>query len=74
MDDKIKDIMATVLEMDPSNIDENTSMQSVAVWDSLRHMNMIIAFEEQFNLEFEEEEIIDLMSYSALKKSIEEKL
>lgn len=38
------------------------------VWDSLKHMELIVEFETQFRIEFEEDEMIEMTS---LKNIIE---
>ncbi|WP_406649874.1 hypothetical protein [Marinoscillum sp.] len=66
--------MAVALETDIALISENSTSENVANWDSLRHMNLIVALEEEFSIEFEEEEFIDLMSFSKIKERINSKL
>ena len=65
-DKKIKELMATVFEIDEYLIDENSSTQTIDHWDSLRHMNLIVALEEEFNVRFEDEEISELINYSLI--------
>ncbi|RYG86318.1 MAG: acyl carrier protein, partial [Alphaproteobacteria bacterium] len=36
-EDKLKSIIATVLEIEPEEIDENSSMDTIEAWDSLKH-------------------------------------
>ena len=33
-------------------------------WDSLKHMELIVAFEEEFGIEFEEDEMIEMTSFA----------
>ncbi len=37
--------------------------KSIASWDSIGHMNLISALEENFDIEFETEDVIDFSSY-----------
>ena len=32
------------------------------VWDSLKHMELIVVFEEAFSIEFEEDEMVEMTS------------
>ena len=70
MEEKIKQIMSAALEVNIAEINNETNSDSIDSWDSLHHMNLVVALEEEFSVEFEEEEIIELMSF----KSIQEKL
>jgi acyl carrier protein len=71
MEDQIKSILASVLNIDPSSINENSSSKTLEKWDSLYHMNIIIAVEEAFGITFEDEEIPGLTSFKGLATAIE---
>ena len=36
------------------------------VWDSLKHMELIAVFEEEFGIEFEEDEMIEMTSLAKI--------
>ena len=74
MEQRIKDIMASVFEISPEIIHEDISSDEIEKWDSLHHMNLIAALEEEFEIEFEEEEILDLLNFRLIKLSVEEKV
>jgi acyl carrier protein len=67
MEERLKDVFATVLEIDRSIIDESLSTKTLPEWDSLRHMNLIIAIEEEFGISIEDEAIANLTTYVALR-------
>ena len=60
MEDKIKKILAMIFEVDPVTINEETSPATVPEWDSLNHMKLVFAIEEEFEVEFSDEQIIQL--------------
>ena len=64
MESRIKKVMSNVLNIDFALINNNTSPDNVENWDSLKHMNLIIALEEEF--EFDEQEILDSMNYELI--------
>ena len=70
MNDKIKIIMASVFDIKPENIQENSSPDTVANWDSMKHIDLILSLEEEFNLEFDEKEISEMMSFKNIKKTV----
>ena len=74
MDDRLKEIMASVFELEIKDIHDEVSTDSIAKWDSLHHMNLIAALEEHFDIEFEEDEILDLNSYKLVRLAVQEKL
>jgi acyl carrier protein len=57
MKNKVKEILAIILEVNVSEINDSFSQQSCSNWDSLNHLNLIIALEEAFDVSFDPEEI-----------------
>jgi len=66
MEERLKKLLSVLLEVDEEKIDENTSSETIAEWDSLKQMNIIVAIEEEFNMQFDEEESILSDSYKSL--------
>ena len=44
-EDTLKDVMATVLGITADSINGDTSMDTVEAWDSIKHMNLVLAIE-----------------------------
>ena len=72
LNERIKEIIALVLEVDPSSIDENSSSDTLPQWDSLHHMNLILALEEDFGISIPDEEVADLTSYKLIHLIVKE--
>ena len=70
---RIKNIMSAVFEIPVHEIDENSSPDNIESWDSLKHMNLIIALEEEFEIEFTDDEILETMNYALIESIIIEK-
>ena len=64
---KLKSVMAAILEVDESEIDQGISMDNVESWDSIKHMDLILAIEEEFGVSVPDEEAADLTSYALIK-------
>ena len=58
--------MSDVLNIDVSLINNESSPDNIENWDSLKHMNLIVALEEEFEIEFDDEEIVDSMNYALI--------
>ena len=74
MDKRIKTIMSIIFEIPVDEINEETSKEKVKTWDSLKHMDLVVALEEDFSIEFNDDEIIMLDSFSAIKKILGKKM
>lgn len=70
MSDTVKQIMAQVLQVDIASIDISTSTHSVESWDSLKHMQLILALEDEFGIQFPDELIPDLLDYTSIKDAV----
>ncbi len=72
MEEKIKKVMASVFGVDVKAISNTASPDTIPNWDSLRHMNLILALEEEFNVEFTDEQTVEILSYPLIKMVLQE--
>ena len=70
----IQEIMAVVFEMSKESITSESSQDSIRNWDSVKHLDLIISLEEEFEITFPVEEIGHLVSFKIIKIIIEEQL
>lgn len=66
-EDALKQVVATMLNVDVSTINEDSSMDNVPSWDSLRHMNLVLALEEEFKVTIPDEDAGNITSYKLIK-------
>jgi acyl carrier protein len=66
-EDALKQVMATMLNVDASIINEDSSMDNVQSWDSLRHMNLVLALEEEFKVTIPDGDAVNITSYKLIK-------
>ena len=74
MEDRVKNVMASVFEVDSKSINEITSSDSIDSWDSLKHINLVVALEEEFDITFDDEEILELVTYKLILHMVGEKI
>jgi acyl carrier protein len=55
--DRVRSIAADVLEVPVDRISAGSSPETIDTWDSVHHLNLVLALEQEFNLQFEPEEI-----------------
>ena len=60
---RIKNVMSAVFEIPTGEIDDQSSPDTIESWDSLKHMNLAVALEEEFEIELTDDEIIEMMNY-----------
>ncbi|MBL6945312.1 MAG: acyl carrier protein [Rhodospirillales bacterium] len=66
--------MAHILEIDPSEINDGTSMDTIEAWDSLKHMKLVISLEQELGVEFDDAEVIELLSFRLIELAVAEKI
>lgn len=70
----LKQVIATLLTVDVTAIDSEASMDTIPTWDSLRHMNLVLALEEEFKVSIPDEDAGNITSYKLIKLQLEELL
>jgi acyl carrier protein len=71
---KLKRVVAAVLGIDPGSVGEGTSTDTVEGWDSLKHMNLVIALEESFEVTVPDEDVVNMTSYPLIRAVLREQL
>jgi acyl carrier protein len=71
-EEKLKKIIASVFKIDASSINNETSPDTVESWDSLNHLNLVLALEEGFNVSFTEEQTVQILNLELIKISLKE--
>lgn len=66
MDEKILEIMAKVLEVEPSSIELDSGIGDMPEWTSLNHLNIIASLEKEFSIKFNSADIMNLEDISDL--------
>jgi len=64
---KLKEVFKNIFQIETSSINDETSVDTIEKWDSLKHLNLVLALEEAFNITFTEEESVEIMSYPLVK-------
>jgi acyl carrier protein len=67
-------VLADVFGLDPGQIRPDSSPETIESWDSVQHLNMIIALEQEFGVRFAPEEIEEALTVQAIAEAIERKL
>jgi acyl carrier protein len=70
MENKIKKVMSDVFNVDVGSINNDSSPDNIENWDSLKHMNLIVALEEHFDIEFDDDDIENLLNFQLINLTI----
>ena len=65
-EDEVRRIMAEVLEISADRIASNASMKTLEAWDSLHHLQLILALESGLDVSFSPDETVEITSLPAI--------
>ena len=70
----IRQIMSSVFKVEETEIDDKSSPETIGNWDSLRHMKLIAALEERYGIEFNEDDIPEMLNIQKIVLITEERI
>ena len=71
---KLNEIFIDVLDLDEVELTDETSANDIEEWDSLSHIQLIVAIEKTFGIKFTSLEIMKWKNVGEMVDSMEEKL
>lgn len=63
----IDELLAKLLRISADRITEDASMKTIAEWDSLKHIELIVGIEQHYGIELTGDEIAEMTSVKAIK-------
>lgn len=72
--EELKKVIMEALKLDNFDLKDETTAPEVPGWDSLNHVNVILAVEKHYNIRFKNLEILRLKNVGDLQKLIYSKL
>ncbi|MDF2802260.1 MAG: Acyl carrier protein [Anaerocolumna sp.] len=70
--ERLRNLMADIFGIDANTINEDTSIDTVDEWDSIKHLNLILAIESEFEITLDEQETVEILSYPLIKLTLKE--
>lgn len=71
--EKLRDVVAITLKVPANEITETTQYEDIAAWDSLAHLNLVMAVEQTFNVLFDVEDFPTLNSIPAIMEHLRQR-
>jgi acyl carrier protein len=70
MKERLVQILSDVLGVPVQEIPADASMASIAQWDSIAHLNVVLTLEQEFHVQFSGEEFMALDSLPAMEQAL----
>ena len=72
--EKTRAIVADIFEVPLETVTPQSSPDTIATWDSMHHLNLVLALEQEFSVQFSPEEIEQLLSVELIVALVAEKM
>jgi len=72
--DQIRTMASDLFGVPAERITADSSPQTLEAWDSIQHLNLVLALEEKFSVQLSPEEIEQITNIGETAKLIESKL
>jgi acyl carrier protein len=74
IDERVRGVIAEVFGLDPGEVGPGTSIETVEAWDSLQHLTVVLALEEEFDIQLDDEQTVAAVSFPAMTEIVRERL
>ncbi|MDW5267497.1 MULTISPECIES: acyl carrier protein [Acidobacteriaceae] len=66
----LRDIFADILEISPDQVTPDLGVGTVENWDSFRHLQVILALEGEYGVQFDPQRIAELTTVSQIQAEL----
>jgi acyl carrier protein len=70
VENRIRAVLAATFGVAPATISDATSNETLAAWDSMNHLHLVVALEAEFGVSFEPEQAVELTSVRAIAQAL----
>jgi acyl carrier protein len=71
---RVRRAFNAAFEVDPASIDMNTAPADVKAWDSMGHVTLASSLEQEFNLTFDVDELMEMENVREIVRVVQAKL
>lgn len=71
--EQVRQIVSDVFAVPVNGVEGKSSPETIDAWDSMQHLNLVLAVEEKFNLQFTPEEMEQMRSVDLIVALVESK-
>ena len=73
-EEKLLDILSKIFLLDVDKIPDDLRRKDFEPWDSMNHLILVSEIENEFEIFFEDEEVVDMWTVGDIKKILRSKL
>ena len=73
MTDRLHNVVSQVFGVSIEKLTDADTPDSIESWDSLAHINLVLALEAEYGISFTPDEAVEMLSVEAIRKILSER-
>ncbi|MEM7025116.1 MAG: acyl carrier protein [Pseudomonadota bacterium] len=73
MNQKLAEIVSELFDLEPASVEDTLTPEDVELWDSLNHLRLVTAVEQEFGVKLSTSEIESIVNLAVLRDLIEQR-
>lgn len=73
IEQRVKRVFGDLFEMDSDEVKSTLEMNDMEEWDSLMHIQLILALENEFSIKFTTQQILNMKSIATIIETVQQK-
>ena len=69
-DARLRNVFASVFGTDPEHLTDDDSPRTIAGWDSVNHIHLVLALEAEYGVQFDPGEVAGLTSVALIRQRL----
>lgn len=70
VEDRARALLADIFKLDPATVGADTSTDTVEQWDSLQQLTIVVSLEEEFEVQFTDEQTASLVTFPLIVETV----
>ena len=71
MPEPLEEVISSVLGVSPQSLSDDSSIENVEAWDSLRQLSILLALESAYGITITADQALDMNSISAIRAMLD---
>lgn len=74
MEERVYRVVSQIMNVPVEQVNKASSPSTIEAWDSLNHMNLVLALEEEFGVQFDDEDIVNMNNLELILATIKKNM
>lgn len=70
MSSRLSSVVARTFKVPAESLAPESGPHTIPAWDSAGHMSLVLELEKEFSIQFDEDEVVELVSLEAISEAL----